>query len=424
MQKKYHKTDIIVPENRFEGMKTRDISLDSTFYDFQCMSYNLQLGEKHLEYPDATVELLVTDPVKYASFTPDFEHFLTVLLDEQISVSFDQISRNSHVIQRLTEHSFDYISLFSGGLDSISIPFQLEYKNHLGILHHTITSPNSYGKAKRIFSQFFKNRNLCFITSSATNRVDDPSYLKTRGVVFLTNLMCVAAALSVKRVVVPENGPFMINLPVSYNADPTSTANPEMLDLWRGIFYKITGYAVTLETPFLNKTKSEVILSTGTRQLIPETWSCSYFQGLSKMCGMCNSCLVRILSCYAIDEGESISGFYQTNPFTVNLSSLGSINRNSYRISLEAFKYWISIVNPEHLPEIEQNKFLAIRKHYSIMLKHSLDMLLGFKKLSDQYKSKQPLFSQARKLLTFISNDILNARDDELQHLKKRVDWN
>lgn len=425
MQKIYRKSDIHIPINKFEGKIRRLIRMPQELAEFQHMAYNLQLAEKNIDFPNAEVILWVNDIIKYKEIREDFEYFLTDLLDEQIKVKFaegDKIS--SAAIQPLLEFQIDYLSFFSGGLDSIAVPFQDSFKEKSGVMHHTITHPSPYGKAKKIFNKFFKeNKKMLFTTSFAENKVKDPSYLKTRGLIFLTNALCVATELKINEVVIPENGPFMINLPISYKADPTSTTEPEMISEWTKIFQKLTNSRIKVSTPFKNMTKSEVILSTGKKELISATWSCSYFQGRSKMCGICNSCLVRILSCYAIDEGENIEKFYSSNPFTVDKNDFGDRNLESYRISLDAFEFWTNIIEPEHLDEFEKQRFVSIRENYPIMINHSLDMILGFKKLTLSYNSKQPLFVRGQKLLKYIDNNVLEKRYQYLMKYKEEKVW-
>lgn len=425
MQTKYQKRDIKKPINRFEGRVQKNLTLPQNLAEFQHMAYNLQLAEKTIDFPNANAVLWIHDIQKYEAMKADFEYFLSDLLDEDISITFvEDKNISSSANARFIEPDFEYLSLFSGGLDSISIPFQDSYKNKKGVLHHTITHNIPYGKAKVIFDNFFKNeRKLTFTTSYAKNKVDDPSYLKTRGLIFLTNAMCVAAELRIREVIIPENGPFMMNIPISYNADPTRTADPNMIESWSELFHKITHSQIKISTPFKDMTKSEVILSTGKRDLIAATWSCSYFQGLPKMCGLCNSCLVRILSCHAIDEGENILEYYVSNPFTVNIQDLGEKNLESYRISLDAFEFWTGIIDSDHLFELDKQRFIAIRNNYPLMINHALDMMLGFEKLSKICNSSQPLFVRGQKLLKHIDKSLLEQRYQELMTIKTIRKW-
>ena len=84
-------------------------------------------------------------------------------------------------------HNYEYLSLFSGGLDSISIPFLAKYSKKRGILHHTITHNIPHGRAIEIFKKYFEHtKKQTMITSTYKNKVKDPAYLKTRGLIFLT----------------------------------------------------------------------------------------------------------------------------------------------------------------------------------------------------------------------------------------------
>ena len=118
---------------------------------------------------------------------------------------------------------------------------------------------------------------------------------------------------------------------MSAATDPTRTTDPFMIYLLTKIFNQMTDSNIRLSTPFKNMTKSKVILSSGNPQLIQDTWF--YFQGLSRMCGMCNSSLIRILSCYAIEEGEDLDQIYGINPFDIDPSTLGEANQRNYTIS-------------------------------------------------------------------------------------------
>lgn len=424
MSKNYQRSDIKTPKNRFE-FKRKPVGLNSNLTTFQRMCYNLQLAEHRFEPSDPNLKIWVEDADEYESLRREFEEIIEYLLDEKINLNFiDDNFPESHEQKRFLDLNFEYLSLFSGGLDSTSLPFHKDFRKKTGILHHTITHNIIYGKARRIFNNFLKNeRKTTLVTSLGQNRVRNPSYLKTRGLVFLTNALCIASELKIPQVIIPENGPFMINLPISPNSDPTRTADPIMIEEWTKIFNKLTNSNVKIRTPFLNKTKSEVILSSGKKELLPETWSCSYFQGLSKMCGMCNSCLVRILSCYAIEEGEKIENYYNDNPFTIKDSSLKEGKLESYRITLDAIDFWESIINPDSLSKINRQRYLGIVIEYPIMIKHAVDMFLGFQNLSKKYSSKQPIFIKFSKKLNYIDKKILHSRRDELFKMKQCEGW-
>lgn len=421
MQKNYEKSDIYTPQNRFETKK-KPVGLNSKLTEFQRVCYNMQLAEHRLDPQNKKFRIWVKDLSEYEKEQENFEDLIQYLLDDNVSFQFLKDSDSTPGQTRFQDFSFEYLTLFSGGLDSMSLPFTSNFKNKQGVVHHTITHKIPYGKSLKIFNEFLKPSGLTtLITSIGKNRVRNPAYLKTRGLVFLTNALCIASQLEIPSVVIPENGPFMINLPISPNADPTRTADPLMIQDWTQIFNKITNSNVKSITPFLEKTKSEVIISHNVKEILPKTWSCSYFQGLTKMCGMCNSCLVRILSCYAIEEGETMNIFYKTNPFTVNSSKLKENNLYSYRISLDAIDFWYSVINPNSLSEINRQRYFGINDEYPIMLRHALDMFLGFRNFSKKYSSNQPLFLKFSRMLKYIDKKILDDRSEDLTKLKQKV---
>ena len=420
MSKNYHSNKGL-PENQYE-VADKPLKLNAGLAQFQKMIYTLQLKEKENDFSKQhDLELEVDDPGKYEKMKNEFEKALGDLLDENISVNFMKGEKIKHRSSPpLIPYDYEYLSLFSGGLDSITIPFLTDYKSKKGILHHTITHKIPQGRAREIFKTYFKKtRNQTLVTTKYANQVEDPAYLKTRGLIFLTNALCVASELNIKEVIIPENGPFMVNIPVSTLVDPTRTTDPNMIERWTRIFNKITNSDIKVSTPFKNMTKSEVILSSRDSRLIQDTWSCSSFQGLKRMCGMCNSCLVRILSCYAIDEGEDLNVSYKRNPFVVELTKLKKINQASYFISKETATFCKSILNHEDLNEIEKVRFDAWKKRYPVLENHALDMLLGFQELKKHYSSGEPLFTHFEEMLNLVDLKRLESRKTVLMKQKK-----
>lgn len=425
MPKNYQKNEVKRLRNNYELHHHHQVGLNSKLIEFQKMGYNLQLAESRFTKDKTELRMWVNRIEEYRRLSDDFAELMEYLLDEDIQIEFLQDEPiHSESISRFEKLDYEFLSLFSGGLDSITIPFLQEYKNRSGVLHHTITHKIPQGRVIEIFKKFFwRKTKLELITSIANNKVKDPSYLKTRGLIFLTNALCVASELEIEEVIMPENGPFMVNVPISHRADPTRTADPFMIKEWTKIFNRITSSNVKVSMPFTNKTKAEVILETGNREVIKKTWSCSYFQGLSHMCGLCNSCLVRILSCYAIKEEEEIEKTYNRNIFTEKYSELKDDNKNTYMIAYDAAEFWKNILINDELIEPDKQYFNSIRTLYPIMINHSLDMMLGFRELSKQYASEQPLYKKFNQMLNYIDNNVLDQRQELLMSLKNRRGW-
>ena len=403
----------------------KSLGLNSKLLEFQKLAYDLQLGEDNMKPPDLKITLSVENLKKYEEIKKDFEDLLEYLLNERITIDFKKGKKipNSSV-KLFMPHDYEYLSLFSGGLDSISIPFLAKYSKKRGILHHTITHNIPHGRAIKIFGKYFEHtKKQTMITSTYKNKVKDPAYLKTRGLIFLTNALCVAAELNIPEVVIPENGPFMINVPISEVTDPTKTTDPIMMEDITKIFNHATDSNIKISTPFKNMTKSEVILSTGKSCLIQDTWSCSYFQGLSHMCGLCNSCLVRILSCYAINEGENLEEVYEINTFDVDHNTLGSMNQRKYFISKDTATFCRSILNPNTLNSIEQEKFISLQRRYPILKNYALDLMLGFKNYANDFTSTRLLYAHFKDMLNYIDQDLLDKRQMQLIQKKSKSMW-
>jgi len=424
----YKKTDIKNPKNSL-AFSTARFSFDSILDDFQKFAYTIQLAEqvfmqKKLENSENKMVVWVKDPSKFIPLKAKIEDFFTSFFE--YDVHLDILDANSSPMSqtRLVSNSpnFHFICLFSGGLDSGT--FALANVSKKGILHHTITHDIPFGKSRKLFFKHLRNSRLKLTCTREENKVTQPLYLKTRGLIFLTNMLCMASHFQIKTAIIPENGPFMINIPISPSSEPTRTTDPEMIREWTEIFNKITNSKIKTDTPFLEKTKSEVIILGGNRNFISDTWSCSYFQGLKKMCGMCNSCLVRILSCYAIQEGERIEQCYMVNPFLISVDKIKTTNKNSYRISLDAINFWAGIIDPSlAINKIEKERFESIRSEFPVMLNHSLDMFLGFQNLMKRYTSTEPIFVNFKIMLDKLDHHTLKNRSFSLQRQKVQVNW-
>ena len=412
------------PKNIYKSVD-KPIGLRSELIQFQKMTYSLQWEEKCINYSRPEIRLCVDNPTTYNAVKNELESLLGYLLDGTPKIYFEKGRR---IVNNSTNpfmpRDFEYLSLFSGGLDSSTMPFLPQYISKKGILHHTVTNKRIVGDAKIVFDKYFKvTGNQTLVVTDNRGKVEDPAYLKTRGLVFLTNALCIASELGIQEVIVPENGPFMLNIPISASADPTKTSDPYMVEQWTWLFNNITHSNVRVSMPFRNMTKSEVILSSGKRNLIEDTWSCSYVQGLSDMCGMCNSCLIRILSCYAIGEGENLEDSYESNPFTVIPTNLGTSNQQNHEMSKNTALFCRSLLDQSDLNEIEKERVCVLKKLHPVLENYALDIMLGFLELKKLYTLTGPLFIYFTEMLHYIETDLLDQRRAHLMKRKERIGW-
>lgn len=215
-----------------------------------------------------------------------------------------------------TAQKFDGVALFSGGLDSLigAINLLESGARPLFISH--------VGEAATSTAQ-----QACFDALCTHYRISDASRLRvatrfpktlvrkgggpensTRGRSFFFFALAAFAGSALGtayRIVVPENGLMSLNVPLDplrLGALSTRTTHPFYMARWGELLQRL-GTLGTLENPYWNKTKGEMIRECThqalLRSLIPSSMSCSSpskgrWQGRGvEHCGYCLPCLVR-----------------------------------------------------------------------------------------------------------------------------------
>ena len=360
------------------------------------------------------VEIKVTDPQKFKTKIDEIEFFFENIIDKKIKFVFLPKNR-SNIQRRFEDTNFDYVSLFSGGLDSSSYPLLSNNKQKCGLLSHTITSFRMQRVARDVYKKHIPKNNIKIETNLGLKSTVNIPLLHVRGVVFLTNMLSVAINYNIKKVIIPENGPFMINYPVSTLVAPTRTANYEMIEAWTKLVEDITGKKFAVRTPFFNSTKSDVVLKNNTPELIKTTWSCSTSQGISKMCGLCMACLVRILSLYAINQGEPMEDIYEFNILEPSKTILGSKKRDSFNIMINCLEFWKYLIHPDLAPTaIDQDICQMATQRYGVLTNHALDMYLGLKKYFEDFSGDSTFSSIAKQSLEEIDKKVIEKRSTVL----------
>lgn len=412
-----------IPKNTF-GINHAKFPLSDTFLDFQRLIIAAHIGEAKESNKIVTVEVPLSDPETFHKNSDTIENFFEWLTDRQIKFNFVKTAKTPKQ-QQFGNVFFNYVSLFSGGLDSASYQIMPSIRNKLGLLHHTHTSNRMLGVARNVYQRCMPSNHKLVVTELNLASTVDIPLLHVRGAIFLTNLLCVAGEYNIKKVVIPENGPLMINYPVSMLVAPTRTADPAMIAQWSEIFNKITNSKIKVETPFIRKTKTEIILESQEPKLIKYTWSCSTSQGISKMCGLCMACFVRILSLYAIDQGEVITKFYERSPFTVCNNELKNDRLSSFRILCNCLEFWKNLIDPDlAVTGIEREDYSNLVTRHPVFENFALDMYVGLKKFLEEHTNFKILGSLGKEYLNKLDNRVIEKRQKQLEVLCKKHGWN
>jgi len=262
----------------------------------------------------------VSDPERWSAAAPIFVRMLNFLTGDHWSVGFRARPRRFAKIvpprrRRLFGPPFDYLALFSGGLDSlIGAIDALEAGRSPLFISHAGEGATSDAQSTifEALTTHYRARALGrlrlwmtfpegFVRGSAAENT-------TRGRSFLFFALGVFAGTGLGTpftLRVPENGLIAVNVPLDplrLGALSTRTTHPFYIARWNGAL-RTLGLDGRIENPYWDKTKGEMVAecSNGAllRRLVPSSLSCASptkgrWQGLgTQHCGYCLPCLIR-----------------------------------------------------------------------------------------------------------------------------------
>jgi len=228
----------------------------------------------------------------------------------------------------------DAVRLFSGGLDSFA--YAVADGTHCVLSVGHFDMPTLRGIQQRLHRRL--NPDSTRFRPFRVSR-DDPSEKssRTRGLLFATTAIAVAAATGVETVAVPENGFVALNVPLTparSGALSTRSTHPHTLALINQLAGDL-GLKVGLRNPWLYATKGDIAAEA---LKLPDaaalTVSCSHptadrWQGDStyRNCGYCYPCLVRRSGIEAANGGQDPT-VYGHDP-RKDKDIYGSVNRRA-----------------------------------------------------------------------------------------------
>lgn len=291
-----HIADRLAPRDRAEDLWTRLIDLD----------------------------LPVSDPDRW---TPAARETLTNLLEistgDRWTLNFrrsrpSEPFANPRLDEGETATAATEVALFSGGLDSMAYAAELARRGVDALLvtftrpklspiqddvYAAVTQLASHARIRRIDPIPMDPRPYPQGKAEARGRTLERSS-RSRGLLFTTTAVYIAAAYHAGRVAVPENGQLAINPPLSpsrWSSCSTRSVHPWVLHQLNTLITELGG-AVEVANPLLEKTKGDVCRMASAAglsdQVLFSTISCGkppFFHDArhAQHCGLCVACLMR-----------------------------------------------------------------------------------------------------------------------------------
>ena len=201
------------------------------------------------------------------------------------------------------------VALFSGGLDSTAFAADLARRpggDVLLVMFYDLPTKSRQEEVFRKIAEISKRTVRRRIASQMVHGHSRPLELssRSRGLLYITTAVYLAAAHGAPRVLLPENGQLAVNLPLTPSrpaACSTRSAHPRTLNLLNQLITALGG-GVTVMNPLKDLTKGEVCdlaLEAGlTDATLYSTVSCSHpprNRNPQRLfhCGCCYACLVR-----------------------------------------------------------------------------------------------------------------------------------
>lgn len=200
--------------------------------------------------------------------------------------------------------------LFSGGLDSLAAAVEFGDATHnLQLVSHrtlnTVTSNTQRALADAVAGKRVISSHRVFLVSSRSSPAlvhDEENSQRTRSFVFLV-LGAIAARRTGQHKILylAENGQMAIHLPLDsarIGAFSTHTAHPHVLTAMTALLSTALGAQLSIENPYLYRTKREVVqsIASAAPELIPAATSCwrnSRLRAGVTHCGSCVPCQIR-----------------------------------------------------------------------------------------------------------------------------------
>jgi 7-cyano-7-deazaguanine synthase in queuosine biosynthesis len=255
--------------------------------------------------------------------------FMTGDYDYEFNFSPGHVSEPTNLFDtdefRLNPSTKSSIILFSGGLDSLSgVLSELETtKNNLCLISHNSGNPGSTKTRRGLIDrlkEIYPGRIIHYNFRCGLTREESiEESQRIRSFIYSSIAYAISTTLPQTEINFYENGITSFNLPKRQdliNARASRTTHPKTIALMEKLLSTIQGSDVTIKTPFLWKTKTDIIeniISFGKADLISSSVSCSKTNratGIHSHCGGCSQCIDRRFATFASLTDNLDTGIY------------------------------------------------------------------------------------------------------------------
>ncbi len=414
------------------GSSDLPVSVGELEQEISELVFCLYLMEK-FRFDSTELEFISAEPRNLEDIISYFEELYRIMVEHPITITLRKGTTNgSRTIQKKLTDDLDLneASLFSGGVDSTMGMLLLKRENSKVVLSHTKTGTVPYGRARSVLEQ--SGTGLEFVVSDATIRKPNSwkdsgeAVIHSRGIIFLTNALLIANSLGLPKVILPENGPFVLNVETTASDKSTRTTHPLLVDKLQEVFRKISGRDIRVEVPFAQWTKAEIMSADVFIPILHFTHSCFYTQGIERgnMCGTCYSCNVRSLSAYA-SKVEEYDGSYSHNLMELRPNS--SSNRDKLEILHGVFRFYSKILDdPTKLKDALRDSYLGklytLKSAGDMLYRFGCDLFLGARRMLDSKSASEfgPIGKYLAKILPTVNQESLDKRSEQLKALRSK----